>query len=421
MTQDEKNITNFIIGTQTWFMAEFLDDGLDRAVNNLVEKGGVNTLLIGTHLDYQSTKNWGKLPHNPIREEHAADGFFYNFDISKYNRTRIKPVSSTQFKTQEIDVFNEVLKESRKVGIQCYALILHRFPDVDSYPELHMRTVKGDKVPSILCHHQPEVREFYKCMIDDLIDNYELDGFCLALLDHYHQFGFETLTDELADSLGIKKFSNPEMGLACFCNACTKRAEMEGIDVEKIRNGLIKGIDKGLIPYKVESAITAGDSFRLIMDVPEYLEWLRFRSSLFTEFHKELKEYIKSKNEKMLLSLDIYGPDDAWKYQTDYYSLTEQCKWVKPMFYSGTYPGRPITPEIIGVQTRKCIENSKEGVLVVPGISGLSSESPKEISKSIREAVKNNASGIILSWDYSLIPYENLEIFGNTLRELGKL
>ena len=32
--------------------------------------------------------------------------------------------------------------------------------------------------------------------------------------------GFQTLTDELADTLGIERFSNPEMGLTCFCDVC---------------------------------------------------------------------------------------------------------------------------------------------------------------------------------------------------------
>lgn len=421
MVKNKKNIPKFIVGTQTWFMMEFVDEGIQNAVDNLVNRAGINTLLIGTHIDHQSTKNFGKLAHSNTRAEHFMDGFFYDFDISKYKSTKIKPVKNSLPELRKRDIFKDVLKESKKAGIQCYALIIHRFPNVENYPELNMLAVNGEMIPSVLCHNQPEVREFYRCMIDDLMDNYEIDGFSLALLDHYHQFGFETLTDELADTLGIRRFSNPEMGLSCFCDVCTGRAKKAGIDVEKIKQGLIKGIELGWIPFGVERATTAGDAFRLLIDVPEYLEWLKFRSSLLTELHKELREYIESKNKEMIVSLDVYGVDDAWKYQENYKSITEQCDWIKPMFYSGTYPGTPLTPEIIGTQTKKSVDGAPTSISVVPGVSGLASESVERVSASIREAVKNDASGIILSWDYSLIPYKNMEIFRDTLNELGKL
>lgn len=422
MKINNKNLPNFIKGMQTWFMMEFIDEGIDKAVNNMIEKAGINTLLIGTHHDRMSTKNFSELAHNPKnRQEQIVDGFFYNFDISKFKTTRIKPVKDTQLKTKDRDIFKEVLEESKKAGIQCYAHILHRFQNVEKYPELHMRAINGDIIPSVLCHHQPEVREFYRCMVDDLIDKYPLDGFCFALLDHYHQFGFEALTDELAAALGIKRFSNPEMGLSCFCDVCTGRAKKAGIDVKRVQQGLTKGIKTGWIPHGVESANTAGDAFRLLIDIPEYLEWLRFRSSLFTELQKELKDYIESKNKDMIVSLNVYGASDAWKYQANYKSLTEQCDWIKSMFYSGTYPGKPLTPEIIGVQVKKSIEGAKKGIPVVAGINGLVSELPESIKASIRESVINGASGIILSWDYSIISYKNMEIFRDTLYELKKI
>jgi len=418
----KKNVPNFIKGMQTWFMGELIDEGIDKAVNNMVEKARINTLLIGTHLDKMSTKNFSKLAHNPKnRKEQIGDGFFYNFDISKFKTTRITPVKDTQLKIKDRDIFKEVLEEAKKAGIQCYALILHRFQNVGKYPELHMRAINRGIIPSVLCHHQPEVREFYRCMVDDLMDKYPLDGFCFTLLDHYHQFGFEALTDELADNLDIKRFSNPEMGLSCFCDVCTGRAKKAGIDVERLQKGLTRGIKLGWIPYGVESATTAGDAFRFLIDVPEYLEWLRFRSSLFTELHKELKDYIESKNKNMIVSLNIYGASDAWKYQANYKSLTEQCDWIKSMFYSGTYPGKPLTPEIIGFQVKKSIEGAKKGIPVVAGINGLVSESPESVASSVRESVSNGASGIILSWDYSIIPYKNMEIFRDTLHELKKI
>jgi len=421
MNKNKKKIPDFIRGMQSWFMVEFVDEGIDRAVNTLVEKGAINTLLLGTHNDPMSTKNWGELGHSENRVEHIGSGFLYDFDISKFKTTRIKPVKNTEPEIEDRDIFGEVLKEAKKAGMQVYALICHRMPNARKFPELHMRATNGGIIPKVLCHSQPEVREFYKCMVDDLMNRYPLDGFCFDLLDHYHQFGFETLTDELADVLGIRRFSNPEMGLSCFCDECVRRAKDAGIDVERIRKGLLNGIKLGWIPHGVERATSAGDAFRLLLDVPEYLEWLRFRATLITEVHKELKDYIESKNKDMIVSLDAYGAEDAWKYAVNYKTLTEQCDWIKPMFYSGTYPGTPLTPEMIGEHVKKSVEGAGKTIPIVPGVSGAVKQSTEKIRASIEESVANGASGIILSWDYSLISYENMETYRDVLSELKKI
>ena len=229
------------------------------------------------------------------------------------------------------------------------------------------------------------------------MNRYPLEGFCFDLLDHYHQFGFATLTDELADVLGIKRFSNPEMGISCFCDECVRRAKDAGIDVERIRKGLLDGIKLGWVPHGIEGATSSGDAFRLLFDVPEYLEWLNCRSSLIVEAHKELKDYIESKNKDMIIGLDAYGAEDAWKYAVNYKALTEQCDWIKPMFYSGTYPGTPLTPEIIGKHVKKSVEGAGKKIPIVPGVSGAVKQSPEKIQDSVRQSVANGASGIILS------------------------
>jgi len=76
MNIGKKKVPDFIAGMQTWFMVEFIDEGIDKAVNNMVEKAGINTLLIGTNLDCTSTKNFGELAHNPKRKGQICDGFF---------------------------------------------------------------------------------------------------------------------------------------------------------------------------------------------------------------------------------------------------------------------------------------------------------------------------------------------------------
>ena len=55
--------SSFVVGIQSFYLLQFLDEGIDKAIKNIKEKGGVNHLLLSTHIDFQSTKGWGSLTH----------------------------------------------------------------------------------------------------------------------------------------------------------------------------------------------------------------------------------------------------------------------------------------------------------------------------------------------------------------------
>ena len=395
---------SLVIGTQSFYFSQFIHEGIENALKNMVEKGGINTLLLASHIDYQSTETWGPLP-NSTDENYESYGFNCEPCPEFYEKTIIKPVKTTIPILHERDLFREVMDACKKIDIQVYALIVHRFPDVDRYPTLNMKTVNGQSVPKTLCHNQPDVIRFYDSLIDHLDTKYELDGFCFALLDHYSLFGFQSLTDELADTLGIPSFSNPEMGLSCFCNVCVVEAESNGIDVNKVKNGLLEGIKLGFIPHKVEKMKTADEAIRFLLSVPEYLDWLRFRSSIMTRLHKRLYKRVKSKQRDYKVGLDIYGANDDWKYQTQFAELSKFCDWIKPMFYSCTYDA-PLSPKEIGEGVKLARELS--GKPIYPGINCLPTESEDKIRSAVQCAMENGAEGAILSWDYCLTPFKNM-------------
>ena len=392
-----------------------MDEGVEQAFENMVKHGNVNTLLLSTHIDFQSTKAWGPLPHATV-EHFDCDGFNGDICLDFYKSTQIKPVKTVIPVLNKRDMLDEIIRAAKKFNVKIYALILHRFPGVDRYQKLHMQAVNGEKIPKTLCHNQKDVRKFYKCLINHLDNRYELDGFCFALLDHYSLFGFQTLTDELADTLGIKRFSNPEMGLSCFCSICVQEAKADGLDVDGIRAGLLKGIEMGHIPHGVEKMKTADEAFRFLLNVPQYLQWLKFRKEIMVRLHKELFEYIKGKKDTYLVGLDIYGAKDDWKYQTQFQELAQYCDWIKPMFYSCTYE-EPLSPTEIGEGVKLAKELS--GKPIYPGINCLSSEPTEKIQQGIYYSLNHGAEGVILSWDYALTPFKHMQTAKNELIRQG--
>lgn len=410
-----------ITGMQVHFLREFADEGVEKALDFLKNDGGINSLFIATQHDYLASSGFDKLYHNRNREEHLVDGYFFKFDPDYYESTSIKPVNCKYTNPSGEDLFGLLVGKAKDKDFRTYAMILNRWPNSDKYFDCHMKSINGKVIPMVFCANNPNVRNLYKSIIRDVLAHYPVDGIFLALLDHYVQFGFEHLTDELAYSLGIKKFRTPEVGLSCFCEHCVNLARAKGIDVDAIRYGLMKGIKLGWIPHRVERLSSCDETFSFLMEIPEFLSWMKFRSENFSELHQELYQFIKKLKPDCTVALNTYGPADSWKYAANFRKLAEYCDWVKPMFYSGTYPGLPRTPDQIQKETRQSVEEAQSRP-IIGGINGIGSvSSVKTITDNFNATLNGGAKGVILSWDYALIPKEHIQLFGSLVRGMSNV
>lgn len=408
----------FVLGMQISFPLELVDEGLEQSLDNM-KKRGFNSIFLLSNMDHQSSSYWGKLGHNPKRSEIVSSGLFYEPHAKYYETTKIRPAKTRDPVLNRIDIFGEVTKAAHERGMKSYPFVVNRLPWSDGYLDCCVTDVLDRRVPKVLCLNNVNVRNFYYGMLTDLTENYELDGVFIALLDHSVQFGFTKLPDELVEITGTPQLNEPELGLTCFCEDCKKLAHSKGVDPERIKQGLVRGVKTGWLPDKIQNLSTVDETMRLLMDVPEYLEWLRFRAECLSDFHRELYRLVKSIKPKAEVTLDIYGPTDCWKYASDFRSLTKNCEWVKPMFYSGTYPAPPATPERIYLETKKAILEAAPGVDVVAGINAVS-QPPEYVKESVRQCLRAGSKGAMISWDYGLIPFENMDAAADAVSESGR-
>lgn len=405
-----------VAGMQFHFLQELEDEGIEKALPFLRDEGCINTVFLATQHDYLVSSGFDKLYHNREKKEHTVDGFFYNYNLDYYKSITYDPIRCSHCNPAGKDIFGSIADLSKRTGMNTYAMMLNRWPQAESYPDYHMRSINGKIIPKVFCGNNPDVRFLYKGVLKDILDHYPVDGVFLSLLDHYVQFGFEHLTDELAYSLGIRTFATPEVGLSCFCKHCCQLAHKRGIDVETIKTGLLQAVNNGLIPHKVERFRDSAEVFNFLMEVPEFLEWIRFRAETFVDLHRELYSWVKSIKPNCQVALNTYGPADSWKYAANYEKLAQQCDWIKPMFYSGTYPGLPRTPEEIGILTVDAVQKANQRP-VISGINGIGGKTNEDsIKVSFEHTMQAGASGVILSWDYALIPLNHIKTFGRLWR-----
>jgi hypothetical protein len=180
----------FLNGIQTVFVTELIKEGIEIAIDNMISKAGTNMLLIFTHHDYITAKNWNiKLTHTKSKNT-EIEGFWFDVDEKYYRDTVIKPIQSRTPGLKGKDAFREIARSAKNKGLEVYALNMHRpaavhhAKEYDKYLDLHMKTVNGQKVPAVLCLNQPDVMEFYKAYIHNLDDKYKdiIDGFCFGCI-----------------------------------------------------------------------------------------------------------------------------------------------------------------------------------------------------------------------------------------------
>jgi len=126
------------------------------------------------------------------------------------------------------------------------------------------------------------------------------------------------------------------------------------------------------------------------------------------ELHAEIYNLAKAIDEGNKVALDIYSVRDSWKYAVDWKMMVDACDWIKPMFYSGTYPGTTFSPEMVCEGTLDAIGETRHKVGIVPGINACMGD-PDLVGKSVTRALSAGADGVVISWDYALIRLDAMD------------
>jgi hypothetical protein len=107
-------------------------------------------------------------------------------------------------------------------------------------PDLTLESPYGDSLASGLCPSQPEVQEFLRGLLTDLLERASFERIELETFDYFYGTGFGWDYDKYHVDLGtLGEFL---FGLY-FCEECRNRPADRGIDIERARASARAGID----------------------------------------------------------------------------------------------------------------------------------------------------------------------------------
>jgi hypothetical protein len=443
------------------------DEGIDRLLDNIQQKGDVNTVWAYTY-DYAEehmTKD-GTIPlpdHGVAGDSHFVGGAFYDYDPKYFQGTILKDFRSPDY--GKFNVIAEVAPKVKARGMDFFAwdynnafpIMMRSIPNLVEVAEVD---VYGRRTTSP-CFNHPDYRAHLTGKVESVFLGYpsEVDGFA---------WGCERM-GPLQNMIGGTWST---VGICCFCRYCRAKARDRDISVERARTGY-RQLDQ-LFQAAAQNQRPADGYFvtfwRLLLEYPEILSWEKLwtdsyhevRSELygtgkaiaaekpfgfhvmqnmtFSPFYRAEEDYSETKNYADFLKLATYnnaaGPRMASYLDrltaTVFADATPQD--VLPLYYKiMNYQEGPyaqlhlsgLTADYVARETKRALEGVQGEVKIYPGIDidvptkrTDKRTKPEDVRLAIRAALGAGADGVVLSREYTEMWLANLSAAGDTLREM---
>lgn len=340
---------NRMIGVQI-APVSLLDEGIDRCLDTLQEKGAVNSLFI-----YSQTYHAGTKPGNVLATDHGVPTRdFFKSRLPhlwvRHSRQAFagEPVQHEQpnadLEYADRDIFAEIRKPADQRGMKIYARILEadarRQARIPGYSKVLTVDHQGEPGHGP-CWNNPHYRQWVYNTIRELVTNYQLDGL---------QYGAER-TGPLSHVLyrGVTP--------TCFCKYCVARNEKLGIDAARAKAGfaqlyqLMKVVDEATSPAESNR----GDSsprplrarprhdgvlssvMRIIYQHPEVLSWDYQWFQADEEICSEVHRIAKSIRPEIDSGRHVDHQRSSWDFffrsAMSYPQMAEHADYIKPIVY----------------------------------------------------------------------------------------
>lgn len=442
--------------------APLMRDDLDRLLDDMQQRGGVNALF---PFIYGHVASWAGVPAAGFR-----GGNFAVPHMEFYRDTNLTYEDMRAPEAGQMDVFARTIAAARKRGMKTFAWILEdntRVPIAkwESYYEVDFRGRRADSHPSGPCYNNPLYRAFTLALVEDYARSYAIDG---VMWSSERQGG-------LLNALGAwhhGERADPSRA-TCFCEHCQKKGKEAGIDVERARQGfgeLEKFVRAGRAHQRPRDGYFVS-FFRVLLNFPELLAWenLWIRSRL--AFMTDLRRTAKAANPALPVGWHIWHNvsfSPFHRAEMDFAELAKISDYLKPVLYSNCageriksftdsvgenvfgdlpraeahamlyrfldYEEAPydrvletgLSSDYVKRETRRTLDDvAGTPVEVWPGIDidvpvprGASQCTPESVGRTVRAAFEGGATGVVLSRNYPEMKPENLAGAGAALRDL---
>ena len=459
--KQRKNFVAIQVRPYAW-----VDEGIDSLLDNIQNKGAVNTIWAYTY-DYAVSRltRGGSIPlpdHGVSSNSPIVGGAFYDYDPKYFSGTSLKEFRSTDF--GKFNVISEVAPKAKARGMDffCwdYNTRVSRIPNLEKVMEVD---INGRRTASP-CFNHPDYRAHLTGKIESYLREYGsmVDGIA---------WGCERM-----GSLGTGAG-----GHTCFCEHCRAKARERGLSMLRAQMGF-RAMDEVFRAAALDQRPSDGylvSFWRVLLRYPEVLGWEQLwtdgyhearedvygmakqiapekpfgfhimQHMTFSPFYRAEEDYSETKNYTDFLKLATYnnagGPRLAAFLERLSATVLHDCKpedfmalFYKVMNYQGgsvdALPSAGLPASYVAQETKRAIAGvAGSQVKIYPSVDidvpsliprggpprpTDKRTTPDDVRQATRAAFDAGADGVVLAREYVEMWLANLSAAGETLRDI---
>jgi len=450
-----------------------LDEGIGPCLDLIQETAAINTLLVYSHAfhleNLRKPLAWLATDHGvaPRPGPGLVPQVWVRHHDQYFRNTRLRmraPAAGVEYADR--DLFTELQRPARERGMKIFARILEGSgTSIAGFADVRTIDVYGNPQP-VGCWRNPDYRELWVAVAEDLFRSYDLDGF---------QWGAERAGPLM--NVILPWNNRPP---TCFCQHCVANGRAQGIDPERARQGYEQ-------LYTWVRARAAGEPrpvdgvfagfVRLLLRYPEILAWeyqYRLgREAVLQAIYRSVKAVkptapvgwhvdhqpsswdIVARAElsyeemapysdfiKFIAYHDVLGPRIRHWYLARFQnsilgdlSLEQSLALYYALF--GYDPAREppldeldakgFSPDYVFRETKRSVASANGKVAIWPGIgfdvpwgNDTVAADPEEVYQAVIGAFEAGAAGIVVSREYEEMRVPNLQAVGRAVRQLRR-
>ena len=322
-----------MIGIQVGAVS-FVDEGVEKVLDVLQEKGRVNTLFLAT-FTYGRGIAGRQVPGQPL-PDHGKQEYDLNYHGGNYTQIHPQYYGGTVFRDfrapdhGNFDVLEAVVPAAKKRGMR----VICWYEDVfrAGLPKLEQLAEKewNGRNAGTMCFNNPNYRGFLTGLTEDYVRSHAVDG---VMWGNERQGAF-------SNALGASHGGgarDPER-VTCFCDFCLTKARGRGIDTERVKKAygeLAKFVRAGRAGQRpVDGYYVA--LWRLLLRYPELLAWEMFWTDSLRETYQAIYETAKRANPRVGVGWHIWHNNSfnpIYRAEQDLSEIAKYSDFLKIVIY----------------------------------------------------------------------------------------
>ncbi|HEY0263408.1 MAG TPA: hypothetical protein VGC07_02690 [Granulicella sp.] len=463
--KSRKNVVAIQVRGFAW-----VDEGIDQVLDNIQQKGNVNTLWCYTFgYGEQRLKKGATLPDHGIAQgpgnSEVIGGAFYDYDPKYFQGTFLKDFRTTGY--GKLNVIEQVAPKAKARGLDFIAWDLNNpspalSRSVPNYVQVSEIDAYGRRTGNP-CFNHPDYRAFLGGKVQSVLGGYR------DLVDGY-AWGSER-SGPLEYLLGGSNVTT------CFCQFCQAKARERGISVARAQAGYRELSQLfEVVPNEQRPADGYFAAFwRLLLKYPEILSWETLwvdsyqetraelygigkalspekpfgfhlmQAMTFSPFFRAEEDYTRLRNNADFLKIACYnnagGPRLAAYLDNLSHTIFRDAKpqeFLELYYRMMNFNEAPydqlahagLSPDYVAKETKRAVDAVAGQTKIYPGIdievpviwegphANDKRTTPEDVRKALQAAFTANADGVVLAREYVEMHLANLTAAGDTLREL---